>query len=234
MSEIKQNLKSKGMKETFKNVRELTSGGLVIECFNEKQQKKLRDVLQDSNNFQLKENENTDPYVMITGIKKGYKPEEFVSELIDQNPDIISCFGHDVNTKLRYVTKRECRNPRKENWILQTTPDIFKWFIKNQNLSFDLIKEYFNIALCFKCCNFGHVIKYCTGNEVCFKCGQNHQGRDCTEETLDCPNCKRLKLHDRNHTARNPNCPAFLQKIKIHQRSTNYQTVSKEHFLNKI
>ena len=107
--------------------------------------------------------------LMINGIEKGYMPEDFIEEFIKDNPVIKHAFGKDVSTKLKFVTKRMCRNKNKENWIFQTNPELFKWLIKNENLTFDLtrayIQEYTNLAMCFKCCYFGHVAKYCQGTQ---------------------------------------------------------------------
>lgn len=59
-----------------------------------------------------------------------------------QNPDFKISFGENVREKIKYVTKKQCRKKEKENWILQLPPPIFKWVIKNENISFDLLKVF--------------------------------------------------------------------------------------------
>lgn len=228
LKEMKQNLNKNGdFNETFKSVKQLQSGGVRVECHTESQQKMLQKVLNKNGNFEMREIDNTDPMIMITGIETGYESENFINELIKDNPQMKEVFGDNVSNKMKFITKKECRNKNRENWVFQTNPEIFKWLIKNENLSFDLtkayVKEYTNLAMCFKCCFFGHVAKYCKGEVCCHKCGGKHEGRQCSEGTIwDCPNCKRLKLKDRIHTARDQKCPAYLQKLEKHRQNTNY------------
>ena len=234
LKEIKLNLNKAGsFTETFKSVRQLQSGGVILECHNETQQRKLKETLEKQDNFQLRELQNTDPMLMITGIDKGYNPEKFVEELIEQNPQIKESFGNDIGSKIKVITKKECRNNKKENWILQTSPEVFRWLIRSDNISFDLMKayiqEYNNIVMCYKCCYYGHVGKYCKGEVCCHKCSEKHEGKLCSENTpLNCPNCKRLNLKERRYNVKDPKCPAFLQKLKRQRLHTNYDPNIKE------
>lgn len=232
VKEIKGKMKGMGIFETFKNVRHLQSGGIILECYNYGQQKKLQDIIKTQKNLHTKELQNTDPMILITGIEKGYEPETFIKEFINDNPQITDIFGQNLEDKIKFITKKTCRNTKKENWILQTPPDIFKWIIRNDNLRFDLtkayIQEYVNLAMCFNCCNFGHIAKYCKADPCCHKCGGEHNSRECSKP-LDCPNCKRLNLSDRIHSARDQKCPAFVQKIQKQREYVNFNTNNKEH-----
>lgn len=229
LKEVKKNLI--GSNETVRSVRHLQSGGIIIECQNDDQRQRLQNILQKQDQLQIKEIQNTDPMLMITGIDIGYKPDNFINDFVEENPQIKTVFGPDVSTKFKFITKRQCRNNNKENWILQTAPEIFKWLIRNENLTFDLtrayIQEYVSIALCFNCCNFGHLAKYCKGAVCCYKCGDSHEPNQCTTQVLDCPNCKRLKLNDRCHSARDSKCPAFIQKISKQREYINFN-ITKE------
>lgn len=231
LQEIKKCVKATNMEGSFKRVKHLQNGAVIIECQNAIQQQKLDDSLMNKE-IEIKHISNNDPMIMITGIFKGFSDKEFIKEFIAENPEITDTFGLKAVDLFKFVTKRECRNKSKENWILQTPPQLFKWLIKNNNLTFDLspvyVQEYTNVALCFKCCLFGHVSKYCTAKECCYKCGEAHNVTECTATVNNCPNCSKLKLSDRNHTARNPNCPVFNQRIQRQQQLTNY---SNDNFL---
>lgn len=227
MDEIKKNINTNQLGGVLKRIQHLQSGGVLIECQTEDQQRQLRERLAKKEQFVVKELQNTDPMIMLTGILKGYTPDNFIDELVTENCKLTTEFGPDVRKYFKYVTRRECRNKQKENWIIQTTPPIFKWFMKNE-ISFDLTKiftvEYTNITMCYKCCTFGHIAKYCTGKICCHKCGGDHQGKDCQENTeLDCPNCKKMRLNERRHTARDPKCPAFIQRVQRLRQYTNYE-----------
>ena len=86
-----------------------------------------------------------------------------------------------------------------------------KWFLKRRTIYFDLVtvyaQEQINLALCFKCSGYDHVSKYCIEKECCHKCGGQHLAKDCNEEEFKCPNCKKMKLLDTRHSARDINCP---------------------------
>ncbi|KAK9719213.1 hypothetical protein QE152_g22861 [Popillia japonica] len=188
--------------------------------------------------------------IQITGIEKGYSPETFITKLVEQNPEIKTVLGVNVHSKIKYVTRRKCRDNRKENWILQVPPAIFKWFIRNEKLSFDLTKayneklsfdltkayvqEYVTVSMCFNCCNFGHVAKHCNNGVCCHKCGENHDSRECPEsQNLNCPNCKKLRLPERKHSARDPKRSAYLKNLNKQKQYINYTDNTTDHFLLK-
>lgn len=151
---------------------------------------------------------------------------EFLEELQNLNCEIVDELGYSVADKIVIITKKQCRNPTKENWILQAPPQISKWFLKKGTIFFDLVRvyvqEYFNLAVCFKCCGYGHVAKYCSDNECCHKCGSQHPSKNCEVEELKCPNCSKLKLQDLNHSARSKICPVYLRKISRFKTNINY------------
>lgn len=229
MQEIKDNLRASNVDGHFKRIKPLPSGSVIIECHDASQQKKLKETLEKANkNASVKNIFNLDPMIKITGVLKGHTPESFINEFVVDNPDILDTFGENVMNQFKYVTKRDCRNNSKENWIFQTPPALFKWLIRNNNLVLDLcpafVQEYTNVSMCFKCCLFGHVAKHCTAKDCCHKCGSAHNSTQCTADVLDCPNCKRSNLSQRNHSARNSSCPVYMQRIARLQQQTNYST----------
>lgn len=235
LKEIKKNLT--GTNETFKSIRNLKNGSLIVQCNDEKQRQRIHTALRQQNTLEIKDFRNDNPMIMITGIDSGYEYENFITEFINDNPDIKTSFGENVKEKITFVAKKKCRNNNKENWILQTPPDIFKWLIRRENLVFDLtrayVQEYINLAMCYKCCYFGHVAKYCKSDLCCFKCGRNHDSNKCSTEKLDCPNCKRIGLQERMHTAKDRSCPAYLKKIDRQREYTNFSASENQerHFL---
>lgn len=220
-----------GATETFKNIRQLQNGNVIIECQDKRQQEQLHGLMKNQSDLQVKELTNTDPMIMITGIDAGYKPADFVKEFVEDNHQMKDVFGDAVEHKFKFIAKKFCINKQKENWILQTPPDLFKWLIRNEGLTFDLtkayIQEYINLAICFKCCSFGHVAKYCKGELCCHKCGNSHEPQQCPN-TLDCPNRKKSNFSDRSHSARDKNCPAFQRKLKRQREYTNFNTTDTE------
>lgn len=227
MQQLKKEINAKETGGGFKSVRHLKSGTVIVESYDKNQQEKLNSALKSKDHIKIKDVENTDPMFAITGIEKGYSNEEFVEELIRLNDEIEEELGYSVKDKIKIITKKLCRNPNKENWILQAPPTIAKWFLKKQLINFDLVKvhvqEHFNLAICFKCCGFGHVTKYCTEKVCCHKCGGEHLGKDCnTEQDLKCPNCTKMKYNEKQHTARDVNCPVYKERLSRFKNRINY------------
>lgn len=176
----------------------------------------------------MKETLTPDPMFMLTGIEDcGFTNETFLEELERLNNEVVEELGYTVKDKIQVISKRKCyRNPAKSNWILQAKPEIAKWFLRKGRIFFNLltvhVQEHLNLAQCFKCCGFGHVSKYCSQEECCFKCGGKHSGINCIE-ALNCPNCTKMKIANRNHSARDQNnCEIYKRKLLAYRNNVKY------------
>ncbi|KAJ8945531.1 hypothetical protein NQ318_020376 [Aromia moschata] len=182
--------------------------------------------------MEIRETMKIDPMVYITGIDKGYEDEEFITELVLQNERYFEGMNiEDIKRKTKIISRRQCRNEQKENIILQTTPDIFRIIIKTEDLRFNVMKlyaeEYSQLAICFKCCGYGHVTKYCTVTKsTCYVCGGEHDESQCSGQEVECTNCKRLKLEPRKHSARDPNCPAYRRRLEVARRAPGREKIN--------
>lgn len=226
IQKFKTEIKNKEIGKGFKSIQQTKNGAIIVESFDKKQQEMLKTVLNNNNNFKMKESGEVNPMFMVTGINKGFSNADFLEELQNLNSEIVEELGYSVTDKIEIVTKKQCRNPTKENWILQAPPQIAKWFLKRGTIFFDLVRvyvqEYFNLAICFKCSGYSHVAKYCTEKECCHKCGGQHFGKDCETEELKCPNCSKLKLQDLNHSARSRHCPVYIRKLERFKTNITY------------
>ncbi|VEN58242.1 unnamed protein product [Callosobruchus maculatus] len=68
------------------------------------------------------------PQLRVTGVNRGYSSEEFVEELLNQNPALRTELSEEINS-LKIVGKRPCRNVRRETWFLEADPSAFKKLI---------------------------------------------------------------------------------------------------------
>lgn len=226
--QLKTELKNKDIGKGFKNIQQTKDGSIIVESFDKDQQKQLQMVLKDNKNIKLKELGEEKPMFMLTGIEKGFSEEEFLEELQNLDSEVTNDLGYSATKKIEIVAKKQCRNPCKENWILQAPPQVVKWFLKKGTVFFDLVRvyvqEYFNLAICFKCSGFGHISKYCSENERCHKCGGEHHAKDCKVEHFKCPNCIKVKSGsgDINHSARSKSCPVYLKKLTRFKANINY------------
>ena len=223
---FKSEINQKDIGRGFKSIKQTKTGGILIESFDKNQQDKLKNAIRGKENIKFKDNSDFDPMFTITGINKGFSDGEFLKELENLNYEIVEGLGYSVYDKIQVITKKQCRNPEKENWILQAPPDIAKWFLKKGTVFFDFVKvyvqEHFNLALCFKCSGFGHVAKHCSGKECCPKCGEEHAAKDCKEENVKCPNCTKLKHNETNHSARDKDCPVYQRRLARLKNNINY------------
>lgn len=229
MKKLKQNVNVKEVGGAFKNIKQTKSGTIIVESHSKVQQEQLQAAIQKIEDINAKENPINDPMFMITGIEKGFSEGEFIEELIRLNDEVEAELQTSVRDKIKVVTKRQCKNPNKENWILQAPPAISKWFLKRGTVYFDLlavfVKEYYNLAMCFKCAGFDHVAKYCSQKQCCHKCGAEHEPKECTELFLRCPNCAKMKLEDTSHSARDTNiCPVYQRRLSRYKNNINYST----------
>lgn len=233
MKTFKQHVNIKDIGKGFKSIKQTKNGALIVESYDKNQQAKLQSAIKTNDKFKYKENENTDPMFVITGIEKGFTNDEFMDELERLNNDIVEELQTSIKDKIKVVTKKQCRNPSRENWILQAPAKIAKWFLKREKIFFDLVtvyvQEHVNVAICYRCSRFDHVAKYCTEEKCCHKCGGRHFGKDCeiVFEKFKCPNCEKMKYPDLNHSARDTNCPVFKRRLDRFRNNINYE----EHFL---
>ncbi|CAG9825676.1 unnamed protein product [Phaedon cochleariae] len=212
----------------FKNIKGMRNGAVIVESHNRSQQEKLKAELKNKSHITVKETQNLEPMFLITGIEKGFEDEELIKELVRLNSEIEQELGQDIQQDIKVIARRQCRNPIKENVVLQAPAPISKWFLKKQLVDFDLVKihvqEHFNLAVCFKCCGFGHVAKYCSANACCHKCGGGHAGKDCTENEWKCPNCEKMKFGVAQHSARDINCPVYKKRLERFKQNINYES----------
>lgn len=207
----------------------MNNGVVVIESFDEEQQLKLKQAIETNDKIEVKITKNQNPMFIVTGILKGYSDEEFIEELERSKYEILDDLGVNIKDKIKVVTKRQCRNELKRNWILKAHSNITKWFLKKGTVFFDLMSvnvvEYFNLAICFKCSGFGHVAKYCRQESCCcHKCGGAHEAKACNEEKYKCPNCTKMKLPELEHSARDQQCPVYKRRLENYKSSINYNT----------
>ncbi|CAH0564891.1 unnamed protein product [Brassicogethes aeneus] len=199
VKKLRKEIDTKNTEGGFRTIRALKNGTVLVESHTKSQQDKLKIELQNKNDISVKDAQSYNPMFLITGIEKGYQDSELLNEIIrlNINEETIEELGRNIEQKINIVARKQCRNPMKENLVLQAPPNIAKWFLKKQVIDFDLvkvhIKEHFNLAVCFKCCGFGHVSKYCTGKDCCHKCGEEHARKDCTKDDWKCPNCNKMK-----------------------------------------
>ena len=89
------------------------------------------------------------------------------------------------------------------------------------------LREQEPVNQCFNCSKYWHkaaTCRYSKGGQPakrCYKCGENHDGKDCKATKLHCVNCadfnehfKGSTKHDTGHSARDHKCPMYQNALK--------------------
>nr|CAI5855404.1 unnamed protein product [Callosobruchus analis] len=178
---VKKNLE--GKVNNVKAVRKTAGGAVIIESKDRDQQKLIVESLKTDRELKVKGDGLIKPKLKVTGVTKGYKAEDIAKEILTQNEKLAEGLK-DAEREIRLLRRIPCRNVVKENWIIETSPALFKRMAKQGTITFDLevlyVEEQRDVALCFRCCKYGHMAKLCREESYCFVCGKKgHEGAQC-------------------------------------------------------
>lgn len=159
----------------------------------------------------------------IIGIRTGYSNEEFVLELVRLNSDVENDLQiRNVDAQIKVIARKKCRNPYKENFILEAPPNIAKWFLKKQKVFFDLVNVHFQkhikLAFCHNCCGFQHIAKRCKDKACCYQCGGEHTRKSGVFEFLNCSNWTKIKLRGED----GKHAPAIQRRLEQYKSHIDY------------
>ncbi|XP_057671241.1 putative uncharacterized protein DDB_G0271982 [Diorhabda carinulata] len=205
-----------------------TKTGIILINKDKDTQTKIKEKLDNNTNLKTKAmTTQQDPIVLITGVQKGIKAEDLLQDILNENEDLQRQFGNRIKTECKRLGGRPCRNPYKENILLQCPADIFRAIMTKEHIYIDLTKlytqEHIPVTLCFKCSRYGHSAKYCTDQKyTCYRCGDAHDPKTCTTTDVNCHNCRLLRLPQTRHEARDRNCPIYIKKLNETRRNINY------------
>ncbi|CAG9825763.1 unnamed protein product [Phaedon cochleariae] len=206
IAEIRKNIDQDMTNEGLQNIKTTDKGTIILTNKDKEEQDKIVQALSNKGDIEIKTIGGKQPRITITGVLGGYTNEEFRHEFIQQNAIILKDQKTEDIESIKVLTKRACRDSRKENWTLEMNPPIFKLLMHAEIITMDLMRLYVNenneVSMCFNCCGFNHSAKKCTQPAVCYKCGQGHNARDCRSEEINCANCEKMSYQRRRHTAR--------------------------------
>ncbi|GIY12246.1 uncharacterized protein CEXT_364931 [Caerostris extrusa] len=182
-----------------KKVTNVRKGGILIETVDQTDLDKLLMEL-DSNpevktNFEIGKPIQTNPQVICYGVSNE-TTEETVANSIKQH-----CSLEETSQDVKII--HNFRVSRGRNWIIETTPEIFKILSKTtkMNIGWERI-SYKDIRpkQCFKCCKFGHLAKHCKEEkDLRTNCGSSeHTWKNC-KASPKCINCLHPNVQEKIH-----------------------------------
>lgn len=219
----------------FLNVKTLKSGNMIVETETRAKQEKLTNVLARSakETLQIKALRTSNPAIILSGVDTFAEiSEQSIGKVIaENNPRLAAEIGPlNLEKGIKFLTKRQCRNPGKWDWKISVTPEVYKTIIKEEKIAIDYtfihIREHIDVTRCYKCNQYGHVSKYCkAAKETCPKCSEQYENKEthrCTSGKLCCTNCKILGLKNQEHCAWDNKCPVYQRKLKQASQLVNY------------
>lgn len=205
-----------------KAMHTIWDGKLVIFAKNKSQKEKITDNLKKNSNLNFHKRKSPTPMLVVSGVQKGMSDLDFISKLTLCSEEMKGVSLDDC----KIVKRITCRNYWKENIVLRPGVEAFKVLVKKGKIDIDcqihFVEEYLGVSMCYKCCRFGHITKFCKEKEECYNCSGVHDARTCKSEIKKCVNCLKMFGKVCDHSARSPNCPAMMRVIEMSRERINY------------
>jgi hypothetical protein len=199
----------------IQSVKKMPSHGLRICCPSEKEAEELRklDWAQAFEGAALVEPQYG---IVIHGVSK--EDIDFERDKPEQTKAKIENSNHGAIKVTRVTPLRKfTRNPNAQTQsviVFTANPGaadeciLYGIYIGHRRHSAERYTPQCQIKQCFNCQGYGHKADSCTRTVKCGKCGQNHETKKCSSDSLQCIQCKGL------HAAWHHECPARLREFQ--------------------
>jgi len=200
----------------IKNMRQTKANSIVMEFDTRSDLQKFKDYSK-LETLQIEEPKKKNPLLILYDVDSLLTVNELKENIVQQNlegefpveeSDIIPRF------------KTGPRNKPTVHWVIQVTPKIKKYILKQGSRLYTRffslkVRDILQMARCLKCHDLGHVVKHCSNEERCGRCGAtDHKKPDCKSEKQICISCNKRKL---KCTTKREDCPShktFYQKLQ--------------------
>lgn len=213
-----------------RNIRQIRDKGILIEVHSKEDVKKVKETDFENINVNVTVPKKIDPSIIIYDVEREWKADELREEFVSKN------FEDLPEEELRKLAKKvvfrhayKTKNVSRQNWIVQLPAKLFEKITK-EGRSFMLwrtykLKEYINIARCYKCHMYGHVAKHCKAEgDMCETCGgTDHKKEKCGHrDNPQCPNCVKRKRKDVCHSVRSTECPEYQRQVALYRNKIKW------------
>lgn len=124
---------------------------------------------------------------------KGLTYEDFKSEFVVKHAFENKRRGRGARNRQQEAGENQ-RQETKENWVVECTGRVRNYLRERDKIYIGWeccrVKDYIDLARCYKCQRYGHVAKVCQNKETCSYCAGEHKFADCTagEDQVKCSN----------------------------------------------
>lgn len=226
-TEIRRKINPKDIDGGLRATIKIGKKKMLLKAQSIEQKDKLMNIIKSNPDIDCKEDDHRNPVLQICGCPAGLTEAEILETIIIENEELTAIACEDeLRRGLKLLAKKTCRIETKENLIISASPHIARCILKrgklNMNLTSLFVIEKIDVALCFKCLAFGHIMKNCDSkDDLCHRCGGKHNSTTC-ENKLNCINCQKMRIKEREHSARDSQCPCYKRKLQLQREKTNY------------
>jgi hypothetical protein len=225
-SEIKAKIDPKSLPVT--GLRTISKGKVVIEIKNKESTQSVVDEAKKrlGDKYEVSVPNMKNPRVKIMGIYDEYNEEELLYAMKCQNDWI----EQDDDIKIVRIDKSKLRKDMF-NAVIEVDSKLYCKIMEEGKMNIGWsrcrVMESVLILRCFKCGEYGHMIKECKNEEKCFKCAGDHRTTECKESFFKCVNClktqEKLRLNlDVNHPVWSAECTVYRRIEERRKRNINY------------
>lgn len=212
--------------ESVSAVHKIPKGGLVINCKNIEESKKLQKEASTKlgEDYTVIIPELKNPKMKILDMCENLSEDDIIKYIKKQNTylsdgyiKVLDIYENNLNKQFNAIIEVDTTTFQKIN---EQKKIIIGWNVCR-------VYEYIHIKRCYKCCGFNHKSSVCKNKQACLKCGGEHIKKNCTSMESECVNCKSIneKLNlkfDTNHPAYSRECPVYKRKIENVQKNIKY------------
>jgi hypothetical protein len=232
------------LKIGVKRVKNISDGGVLLECETEEECGKIAKVIETKakTSYSCSKPIKRMPKIAIYNVPQELEEEFLVDTIISQNQPIKEFIDNieadHIKEHLNVKLKLKSKPNASITYILEISPELRK-VIMNQCNGLKIMwnickfKDYVFIMRYFNCSSFGHHSNDChlkDGAKTCGHCGQNHKLNECkaNKNDLFCVNCdsynkkSKTNTHKTNHSSLNPLCPSYQKMFNYIKSKVNY------------
>ncbi|CAG9581158.1 unnamed protein product [Danaus chrysippus] len=171
------------------------------------------------------------PMILLKGISSDMAPEDLVSTLLRQNPQLHTYSDTDVTFRFK---RGNNRSTHLYNAVLVANPATWKTIVEMGRVCLDFQKvhaeDFSPFLQCQKCLNFGHVKKHCrTEATRCSHCASDTHLQDVcpTKDTPHPPKCYNCTQHNIKFNNNHPTTHKATSKHSLKEFITYF--INSEH-----
>lgn len=226
---VRETVDPKALKLGINKMKNLSNNALLVECNNTTDRELLEIELNKIAAVSVERPKKKLPTLLLQYVPYNIADTEIKDTIIHQNNlDHIDEAVLNVRfTKTKFSDSRHI--------VIEVHPKLRREMLALQRIKLGWnmcrVEDFTIVTRCFKCLGYGHTSKFCTNQQACSNCAENHHWRDCNNQnSIRCPNCikantliqnsgKKLNV---NHSAFSKECPRLQRVLSIIISKTDY------------